>query len=197
MDITLYVNDKDSVNLHGHMNLDKEAGKAIGNGLNTIGSNLGLGATIAGVSTAVAKGITKSSVPPIQKAGIILGAGLIGGLSHSKISAMNRNSILGENIRNSYPSSSSSNFSSSINKLVDDGMQSSPLQDLLLNLEITCYICVSLIIILIIQLIFKFYIKNNINLKLSNLLGVNLNNNLQYYFNKIILLNKKMSVIYI
>jgi uncharacterized protein (DUF2062 family) len=35
--------------------------------MNTIGSNLGLWATMAAVSTAVAKGIAKSYVPPVQK----------------------------------------------------------------------------------------------------------------------------------
>ena len=37
----------------------------------------------------------------------------------------------------------------------------------------------------------------NVNIKLSYLLGVKLNNALEYYLNKIISLNKKMSVIYV
>lgn len=56
--------------------------------------------------------------------------------------------------------------------------------------------CLSLIIILIIQIIFKFYLKDSIKLNLFNILGINLNNNLEYYLNKIIILNKKW-VIYI
>lgn len=93
-DAICHINDKDNINLHTHVSLEKDAGKAIGQGLNTIGSQLGLGATIAGVSSGVAKGIAKSSVPPFQKVGIILSAGLIGGLSHSKISAININKYL-------------------------------------------------------------------------------------------------------
>jgi energy-coupling factor transporter transmembrane protein EcfT len=62
IDITCSLEDKD-INLHGHMSIEKEAAKYIGQGLNTIGSQLGLGATIAGVSSAVAKGIAKSGMP--------------------------------------------------------------------------------------------------------------------------------------
>ncbi len=187
--IPCYIIDKDSVDVHGHVHVTKEAGKAIGQGLNTIGTNLGLGATIAGVSAAVAKGITKSSLPPLQKASIIVGAGLIGGMSHSKISTINRNNVLEENLKNGC-SNNSSNLDSSVNKLIDDSLQSSPLQDLLSNLEITNYIFISMVILLIIQIIFKFHLKDDVNL---NILGVNIN----YYLNKIISLNKKMSVLYI
>ena len=59
------------------------------------------------------------------------------------------------------------------------------------------YVCLSLIYLLIIQLIFKFYLKDNVNLHLSKLLGNNLNNKMEYYLNKIIKLNKQMSVIWI
>ena len=195
-----YVNDNNDVNLHGHVTLYKEAAKEIGQGLSVIGSNLGLGATIAGVSTAVAKGLVKSGMPPVQKAGVILGAGLIGGLSHSKLTIMNRNSILmseaKENIRNN-SSSDLNDLNPSINKFVDDTINSSPLQDLLLNLETTDYICLSLIGILLIQIFFKFLIKDNISLHIGNVLGKNTNSKLEYYINKIIILNKKMSAVYI
>jgi hypothetical protein len=195
-----HIDNNNGVNVHGHVTLDKEAAKELGQGLSVIGSSLGLGATIAGVSSAVAKGLFKSGMPPVQKAGIILGAGLIGGLSHTKLTAMNRNSILlhegRENIRNE-GSTDLSDLHSSVNKLIDDGIQSSPLQDLLLNLEITNYVCLSLMGILLIQILFKFYIQSHVTLPLSNLLGNNFNNKLEYYINKIIILNQKMSTIYI
>lgn len=96
MDIIPCINDK-YINLHGHVSLYKEVAKHIGQGLNTIGSNIGLSATIAGLSTAVAKGLTRSSMPPLQKAGVILGAGILGGITHSNISNYNRNKIMEEN----------------------------------------------------------------------------------------------------
>ena len=196
--VIAHINDDNDINLHRHVNIDKEAAKELSQGLSVIGNNLGLGATIAGVSGAVAKGLVKSAMPPMQKAGIIVDAGLIGGLSHSKLTIINRNSILineKENIHNNY-SSNLSNSNSSINKLADDSISDSPLIDLLFNIEITNYVCLSLIIILLIQIAFKFLLKDSVELHLSDILGKNTNNKVEYYINKIIILNKKMSVIY-
>lgn len=41
------------------------------------------------------------------------------------------------------------------------------------------------------------HLKDNIKLNLSDTIGVKLNSNLEYYINKIIFLNKKMSIVYI
>jgi hypothetical protein len=198
-DIIFYAKDNDDINLHGHVIIDKEAGKAIGKGLNTVGSNLGLGATMAGVATAVGKTIAKSSMPPLQRAGIVLGASMIGGLFHSNITTINRNKIMEDNINNNIVSNNDkSNISDvNVNKFMDDSTLSSPLQDLLSNLELINYVCISMLILLTIQILFKIHFKDNIKLNLYSIFGVNLNNSLEYYINKIITLNRRMSVIYI
>jgi hypothetical protein len=59
--------DNKDVNLHGHVSIEKDAGKAIGQGLQTIGSQIGLGATMVGIATAVSKAVVKSGMPPLQK----------------------------------------------------------------------------------------------------------------------------------
>lgn len=202
--IILYLDDnsKDSVNLHGHVNLDKDAAKVINKGLSTIGSQIGLGASIAGMSTAVAKGIAKSSMPPLQKASIIVASGLITGFGHSVISNINRNNIMKDDL--SYASSnastnisSSNNINSDINKFINNNNESiSPLENLIFDIEALNYICLSLVIILIIQITFKFFFPKNVTLNLSKLFGININNSLEYYLNKIIKLNKDMSNIY-
>ena len=64
LDVIIYINDNKDLNLHGHVTVDKEAGKAIGQGLNTIGSQIGLGSTMVGGSAAVGKAIAKSGMPP-------------------------------------------------------------------------------------------------------------------------------------
>lgn len=200
LDVIFHVKDNNVINLHGHISLDKQAGKAIGQGMNTIGSNIGLGATKAGVGTAVGKTIAKSSMPPVQKAGIVLGASMIAGLFHSNITTVNINKIMGERIKNDFINtvdSSSNANNSNINKLLDDNLSSSPLQDLLSNIEITNYLCISMVILLIIQIIFKLHLKDNIKLNLNSILGNKFNNSLEFYINKIIVLNKKMSTIYI
>ena len=138
---------------------------------------------------AVAKGITKSGMP--FKAGVIAGASVLGGLTHSIFSNMNRARSLYEK-----DNSTCSNISTNLSKLLDDNVLSSPLKDILYNLELISYTCLSLLIILAIQIIFKLY-KDNVNLNITKLVGVNLNNKINYYINKIIYLNKKMNSVYI
>lgn len=58
--------------------------------------------------------------------------------------------------------------------------------------------CLSLIIILSIMILFKFYLnEEKIKLNLINLIGDRLNNSCNYYLIKIIQLNKKTSTFYI
>jgi len=194
-DIIIYAKDNNDINLHGHINLDKDAGKAIGQGISTVGSQIGLGATMVGVSTAVGKTVAKSGMPPLQKVGFIIGSGLVAGLGHSVISTINRRNIYEDNA-NVTTYVTSSNVDSHINKLIDDS-HISPLQELLLNGEMLSYVCLGILYLLIIQLVFKLYFKDNINLKLSELLGNNINNKVEFYLNKIIKLNKQMSVVWI
>jgi hypothetical protein len=211
-------NDSNTINLHGHGHIivDKEASKAIGQGLNTIGSQIGLGASIVGVGGAVGKAIAKSSLPPVQKAGVIVGGALISGFGHSVITAVNRNTISANSANivatatsvtsNTAATSSaatstgatisSGDIISHISKFTDDS-NISPMQELLFDIYGINATCLSLILILIIQIIFKLYLNNNIKLNLVNILGIKFNTNLEYYINKIILFNKKMSVIYI
>ena len=46
-------------------------------------------------------------------------------------------------------------------------------------------------------MLLKFFIKDKININISNIIGINLNNKFNYYLNKIIVLNKNMNNIYI
>ena len=85
-DIVCYAKDE-GVNLHGHVNVTKEAATELSKGMSTIGSQWGLGATIVGVSTAVGKAVAKNGIPPIQKASLILASGVVVCMGHSVISA--------------------------------------------------------------------------------------------------------------
>lgn len=155
---------------------------------------------MAGLGTAVGKTIAKSSIPPMQKTGIVLGASMNAGLFHSNITTVNINKIMEQRIKNNLINKfvySSNTKNSNINKFIDYNISSSPLQDLLSNLEITNYVSISKVVLLIIQIIFKFHIKDNIKLSLNLILGNKFNKSLECYINKIIVLNKKMSTIYI
>jgi hypothetical protein len=166
--------------------MTKEAATEISIGISKVGSQLGLGASIVGIAGAVGKSIIKSSIPPVQKAAIIVGSGLLGGLIHSGISHINRTSTLENMIRNS---NNISDIDKSINKLVDDTI-TSPLEGLLFSIQGINAICFTFTLILIIQLFIRFHVKENIN---NNILSTTLNK----YLNKLIVLNKKVSVIYI
>jgi len=61
------------------------------------------------------------------------------------------------------------------------------LNDMLINIQLTNYVCLSLLILLSIQIFFKFLFKTNIKLNLSVVLGVRINENLENLINKIII----------
>ena len=203
INIVNYLDDKNNninpdIDFNTTISIGKDAAAELEKGMQTVGSQIGLGASIVGIGTAVGKGITKSAMPPLQKAGIIVGSSLITGLGHSIISNVNINKVLQDNISTRSTSTTSSNSTNDVlNKLIDNTTPSSPLENLLFDIEALNYICLSLVIILIIQIFFKFYLKDSINLNLSKFLGININNKLEYYLNIIIKLNKKMSFIYI
>jgi hypothetical protein len=80
---------------------------------------------------------------------------------------------------------------------IDINITSKLIQDKLLNLKIANYICIIFMIYLILLITSKFQIKDGIKLNLYKLLGSKINNNLEYFLNKIIKFNKKMNIFYI
>jgi cytochrome c oxidase subunit 1 len=198
-DIIFYIKDNEiNLHAHGHVTLDKDTGKAIANSLHTVGANIGLGASIAGIGTAVGGAIKKSPMPPLQKAGLIISSGLLAGFGQMVISGVNRNSIAKQNIGSSDTISSTVNLavnnstSNVVNKFISS-TTSSPLEDVLLGVLSVSNICIYILLILIIQIYFKFYTKDNINLNLSSIIGIKYNNTLEYYINKVVKMNKQMS----
>lgn len=194
-DIITYMTDNKYINLHDHVSVDKETDKAIDQGLQTISTQIGLDATIAGVVAAVGKTLVKALLPPVQKAGVIVGAGLLSSLIHSSISQYNISKNYSDNIDNITNANIAND--SNINNFINDNVSSNPLEVILSNLELTNYICVYMWVILIIQILFKFHFKDNIKLNFSLILGKKINIILELIINKIINLNKKMSIFYI
>lgn len=133
-------------------------------------------------------------MPFLQKAGIILGGAAKDGFSHSIITSMNMNNVYMKNQSNGLHKGNGSGVSN----LVDVGNYNfSPLETLLYDIQGIYITCLALTFILIIQIIFKFYLKNNIKLNTYNLISARTNENLEYYISKIISLNQNMSNIYI
>ena len=182
-------NNGNNIHLHGHVSLSEQVGRVIGQSIGNLGSNVGLAGTVGAFSYAVSQGIVKSSLPPLQKAGVIIAGGIIGAGVHTTASYFNRGLVgtsRGSNV----------NINNDVNKFLPDS-EFSPLQGILWWTEIIDYACLSVMYILIIQLVFKFYFKDNITLSLSKLLGNSLNNKIEYYINKIIKFNKQMSIFWI
>jgi len=105
--------------------------------------------------------------------------------------------------------SSNSTLSSSVNDSTDKAVETivkkfvedssnSDLTNLLLSINTITSACLILVIILLSVILFRVILdENKINLKLSNILGENLNNNLNLLIIKLIRLNKKSSLVII
>lgn len=194
---SLKSSDRTSVSLNTNVDIGREAAREISLGLSSLGTQIGIGATVAGVATAVGKSITSSSLPPAQKAAIIVGGALAGGAIHVGTSAINRKNAVtaSKSINDSMSASATDN----IKKYLDP--TNSPIQDLLYSIDILNTVCLALVFILTIQIIFKFFLHANgasaTRFDISSFVGINLNNRLNEYFKKLISINKKVSNIYI
>jgi hypothetical protein len=166
-----------SVNMEGHVHMnDAQASRSLADKAGIVG---GMGV----VGAAVGRAVARAPIPPLAKAGIIVGGAIVGGVAEKVI----------DNTGNFGASTTSKTNNNIISKLVGDS-QTSLLQDTLFLQEVFYLACLYVIFLLVVQLIFKLYLKDSVNLNLSKFLGKNFNSKLEYYLNKIILLNKKMSI---
>ncbi|KAL2036491.1 hypothetical protein N7G274_010793 (mitochondrion) [Stereocaulon virgatum] len=189
VDVIFYVKDK-GIDIHGHVNVTKEAAIELSKGAASVGSQIGTGGSIIGMAGAVGASITKSSLPPVQKAALIIGSGLAGGLIHIGIGTINRaNALKGLELETNLTTVSNNVKDTSVSKLIVDNMDS-PLETLLFCIQGLNSICFTFTIILCIQLFIRLGVKEKVNLEI---LGTTLN----LYLNKLINLNRKMSIIYI
>jgi hypothetical protein len=151
--------------------------------------NTGLGASIAAGAAATASVISKSSLPPLQKAAIVVAGATISGAAFTGLNALNNN--ISQVIDNNSSSvDNTKNFLESHNN--------SDLSTLILSIDLINGACLSLVLILFIMLIFKLLIKEeNIIINFSSLIGSKWNNSLNYYIIKLYKVNQKTSVLYI
>lgn len=113
----VYIIDKDpKVNIGASIEIGKDAATEISKGISSLGSNIGLAATVGSVTAGVSKVVCKTSLPPLQKAGIVVAGSAIGGAIHVGASALNKlNNTPCSNIPTSKTSSSDG-----VSKLLDD-----------------------------------------------------------------------------
>ena len=100
-------NDKNSnISIGANVEVGKEAASEISRGISSLGSNVGLAATVGAMASSVSKVVSNSSLPPVQKAGLVVFSGAIGAGIHVGASTVNK--------INSSSTSSSSNTSSGV-----------------------------------------------------------------------------------
>ena len=183
-----------TVNIGGKVEMNRDAAEVIGR-------NIGIWGTVAGVSGAVGIAIAKSSLPPVQKAGLVVGSAIAGGGIHVGTSLINRmvNTPSYTTTPPTTTPSTTTNLPEGVNKLMaDSGYGYSDLMLLILCIYALTCVCLYFILILFMNILFKFYFnEEKVKLNLSSLIGDKMNNNLNYYLIKLIQLNKKTSTVYI
>ncbi|KAM4054284.1 hypothetical protein HRG_mt000015 (mitochondrion) [Hirsutella rhossiliensis] len=163
-------NISNTINVGANIEVDKDAAEALVR-------NVGLSTTTGLMAGAVCKTISKSSLPPLQRAGLVLASGAIGAGIH--IISSNLNRVISNNTTNKSSFTSTSilkdNSPSSktniVSKLIDDSRSegnlvgqdqlanNSELMNVLIGLEMITYGCLYLIIILFMIILLKFYLK--------------------------------------
>jgi hypothetical protein len=211
--ITLNVNPDDikeiakntDITLKGKIVLDKEAANQVAEGISSLGANIGLAATIGTVAGSVGKGIAKSSLPSIQKAGIIMGGGLTGAILHVGASAINSQRHTASRLKDVSNSTESINTVSNIgsnnniNKLIDSNILNldSPLEILLYCIHILSLISLWLLIIIIIQILFRYYLKDKTEFQFINFMFPNKKDKIMKLIHRLIHINQNINTIYV
>ena len=201
------LNNKTDIVLKGKVVLDKQAAAEVAEGISSLGSNVGFAATVGALAGSISKGVVKTSLPPIQKAGIIMGGGLAGAVLHVGGSAINAQTHAAARLKqHSNNPENLSNINTTndllknaeIKKFMGSSIDSSsPLEILLWCINTLSKISLILIVIIIIQIIFRYFLIDQSKLKFLDNLFPSTSNKIKSFVNKLINLNKSVNLIYL
>lgn len=192
-------NTSNSVNVGVNVDVPKDSAEALAR-------QIGIGGTIGGVALASSKAIAKSTVPPLQKVGLVVAGAAAGGAIFVGTNALNRvvntgsesNSGNSTSYTNPTTTTGSNLTNVEVKKFMDDFQDSfSDLMLLIISIDTLACVCLNLFFILFMMILFKFFFEDNIKLNFSRFIGEKFNNSLNYYLIKLIQLNKKTSTVYI
>jgi hypothetical protein len=179
-----------NVNFQGHVHVnDKETGK-------TIANQIGLAGCIAAMTGGVAKTIAKSSIPPVQKAGLVVGSGIVGAVLHAGSNFVNAQNQAIHSISKSSTNIDKDIIPKNVNSFLDFTSDISPLEGLLLCINTLTYISIWLFTVLILQILFKVYISDRPKLTLLDSVLPSYSEKIKTYIYKFIKLNKQLNIIY-
>ena len=187
--------ENNNVTLKGKVVLDEKAGAELAKSLHSVGSNIGLGACVGSLAAGVSKTLVKSSLPPVQKVGLVAASGMLGAIIHTGASAINAQTHMANN--NVKAKELPKELPKNVNSLLESSDNTSPLEILLKCINILDAISIWLIIIIFIQFFFKFYITDKPKLLIIDYLLPSYSNKLKTYIYKLIRVYKNMSNVYI
>ena len=194
-DVKDVLENKDII-LKGKVVLDKNAGAEVAKGLSNLGANVGLGACVGALAGGVAKSIAKSSIPPFQKAGLVVASGIAGAVLHTGASAINAQTHAASSISKSSGSTGQSTLPKDVNQFIGSVNDLTPLEILLQCICILNSLCIWIMIFLSMQIFFKIYLSDKPELKFIDSLLPFYSEKIKVYISKLIRLNKKLSLFY-
>jgi hypothetical protein len=184
------------------INITKDAVNHLGDGLITIGSNIGLGATVGATAGAVASVVKTAPISPVQKVGAVLLGATVGASIHVGATAINRGRK-----NNNESSTNNNNLLTSdipspkydINSPLESNeiLTSNYVEDLLYSL-LSLNICTLLLFLLfLLSLINKLILVKGINLNfLDKILPEIYRERIKSFISSIYNLSSKTSTIY-
>nr|YP_010697868.1 hypothetical protein P1Q19_mgp04 [Fuscoporia viticola]WCF76829.1 hypothetical protein [Fuscoporia viticola] len=193
-----------NVSITGNIILSKESATELAKGAASAASNVGLGASISGMSVAMVQVLKNSALPISVKAGGVIGAGAAGAAIH--VAATTANKVIGQSINNNSSSSSSTTETPDfpvdfMAPSVNEEFIHSSFQDMLLSLITLNTVSLWMSLLVIISLVYKFIVPSDLKLewllKLNKILPEHFVIRIKTILIRIIDLNKKTNVIYI
>lgn len=209
--------NKTDIVLKGKVVLDRKAAAEVAEGISSLVApltNVGFAATVGALAGSVTKGVAKTS--SIQKAGVILkimAGGLVGAVLHVGGSAINAQTHAAARLKQ--PSNNTENLSNinttsdllknpEIKKFMGSGLEfNTPLEILLWCINTLSKISLILIVIIIVQITFRYFITDQSKLNfIDNFMALvgaapSTSNKIKSSVIKLINLNKSVNLIYL
>ena len=194
---TVYSTNGDDPIVSTTVTFSKEGLEHVGDGIRTVGSNIGLGATVGGTAGAVAAVIKSAPIPPVQKVAAVLVGAVVGGAIHVGVTAINtgKKNKISESSNIDLQSDLGVKTESSSKYVANSPLEANELltsntnyvEDLLYSMLILNTCTLILFLLFLLSLINKFILMNNINLTFmdkifSKSYSEKLNNFILYFY---------------
>jgi hypothetical protein len=170
------------VNINGHVHVNSEQA----------GQSMAVTGAIVGLAGVAGKTIAKSSLPPLQKAGVVMASGAVGVALNAIGNAINTYTSRANSIDGSI---NQSTIPKGINKFIDLTGDYTPLEILMQSVLLLNSIAIYLIVFICLQLFYRYYVSDKPKLKfLGSIFSISTADKIRLFVYKIIKLNKNMSM---